>query len=193
MKLLLGLGNIGKEYELNYHNVGFLVLDKVAKNLNIKFKTQDCLSDVGVINVKGEKIILAKPRTFVNETGKAVQSFLKKYKELDAAKDIIICYDDFDLKPGAVRIKEIGGPGTHNGIKSIYNCLNSKLFRRVRIGTGEKPEEMPIVDFVLSDIKKNSQVFDAIDYASEELTKLIKGEIEFDKLMLETNTKFNQI
>ena len=193
MKLVLGLGNIGKEYQRTYHNVGFLVLDKVARNLNFRFRTRDCLSDTCVINYKGDKIILAKPRTFVNESGKALAAFLNKYKTIDVNKDVIICYDDFDLKAGAVRIKKVGGPGTHNGIKSIFNCVGSREFKRVRIGTGEKPEDMSIVDFVLSDIKEGSPVFEAIDYASEVLTEYLKNEIDFDKLMLETNTKFNKI
>ena len=193
MKLVLGLGNIGKEYQQTYHNVGFLVLDKIARKLDVRFRTRDCLSDTCVTSYKGEKIILAKPRTFVNESGKALAAFLNKYKTMDVNKDVIVCYDDFDLKAGAVRIKEVGGPGTHNGIKSIANCVGSREFKRVRIGTGEKPEDMPIVDFVLSDIKENSPVFEAIDYASEVLTKYLKNEIDFDKLMLETNTKFNKI
>lgn len=190
MKLVVGLGNIGKNYEHTYHNVGFMVLDKVADALNIKFKKQECHSSCAEINLNGEKIILVKPSTYMNESGKAVLEFVNKYKQLDVSKDVVVVYDDIDLPAGSIRIKEKGGPGTHNGMKSIYYNLNTPNFRRIRVGINEKAPEMDIADFVLSNLKSGSMVNEGIDIASDSVLSLVEGEMNYDNLMNAVNSQF---
>ncbi|MBQ7579254.1 MAG: aminoacyl-tRNA hydrolase [Clostridia bacterium] len=190
MKLIIGLGNIGKNYENTYHNVGFMVLDKIAKNYSLKFNKQDCLSDCAELNVNGEKVILAKPRTYMNESGKAVLEFIHKYKQLKLDEDLLIVYDDLDLPAGSVRIKEKGGAGTHNGMRSVVSCLNSQNFRRIRVGINEKPQEMDIADFVLSKLKSNSLVQEGVDIASDSILSLIDGEMNYSNLMNAVNSQF---
>ena len=190
MKLIVGLGNIGKNYSQTYHNVGFMVLDKVAQALNVRFKKQECHSSCLEINLNGEKVILAKPGTYMNESGKAVAEFVNKYKQLDVSKDVIIVYDDIDLPAGAVRIKEKGGPGTHNGMKSICYSLNTPNFRRIRVGINEKAPEVDIANFVLSNLKENSMVNEGIEIASDSILSFIEGEMNYDNLMNAVNSQF---
>jgi len=190
MKIIIGLGNKGKRYDRTYHNVGFMVVDKLCASLGGEWKTGSNFSEEAKINIDGEDIILAKPLTFMNESGRAVISFLKKYPHIDPAKDIIICYDDLDLAPGKLRVKEVGGPGTHNGMKSVFEAFGSKSFRRVRVGIGERPEDVSLVDFVLSRITADSDVFDAVEEASSILERFIYGYISFDQMMLQINSKY---
>ena len=190
MKLIVGLGNIGKNYENTYHNVGFMVLDRIAQNYSLKFKKQDCFSSCAELNLNGEKIILAKPNTYMNESGKALLAFVNKYKQLDATKDIIVVYDDIDLPAGAVRIKEKGGAGTHNGMRSIVSYLNMQNFRRIRVGINEKAPEMDIADFVLSHLKENSMVHEGVEIAGDSILSLIEGEMNYDSLMNAVNSQF---
>lgn len=191
MKLIIGLGNKGEKFAGMYHNVGFMVVDNLAKKLNLKWKWQECLSDVAKTSINGEQIILAKPVTFMNESGKALVQFLKKYQELDLTKDVIVCYDDLDILPGHLRIKENGSAGTHNGIKSIINEAESQQFRRIRVGIGEKPEQVPLADFVLSKVRPDSLVFTAVEDASNELLNYINGKYDFSSMMLQVNTRYN--
>ena len=190
MKLIVGLGNVGKTYEKTYHNMGFMVLNKVAQKYSLRFKKQDCFSTCAELNINGEKIILAKPNTYMNESGKAIADFLRKYKQLDVTKDLIVVYDDIDLPAGSVRIKEKGGAGTHNGMRSIVSSINQQNFRRIRVGINEKEPETDIADFVLSNIKEDSMVYEGIEIASDSILSLIEGEMTYDNLMNAVNSQF---
>ncbi len=190
MKLILGLGNIGKIYDDTYHNVGFLVANRIARKLNLNFKSKECESDVAIGNILGEKIIIAKPRTYMNESGRALKAFLQKYPELNVATDIVVIYDDIDLSAGEVRIKEIGGAGTHNGMKSIFSVLQTRNFRKVRVGINEKPENVSMVEFVLSKIKPKSPIRQGIILAADALVQFINKEKDYSQVMSEINSKF---
>lgn len=190
MKLIIGLGNRGERYDSTYHNAGFMTVSSLSKKIGAKWKWHECLSDVAKIKINGESVILAKPLTFMNESGQAVKAFIEKYPELDPEKDIIFCFDDLDLPAGKIRVKEVGGPGTHNGLKSVFYTLNSRNFRRVKIGIGEKPDDVLLVDFVLMKIPDNSMVRVAIDNASTLLASYLYGEVDFNAFMLQTNTQF---
>jgi len=134
MKVIVGLGNPGEEYERTRHNVGFMFIDKVAKELGfaefaLKKKLNAHLSEA-VLN--GDKIILVKPETYMNKSGEAVSAVKNFYKITD--QDLIVVYDDYDLPIGSIRYRDNGSAGTHNGMKSCIESLGTKEFKRLRIG-----------------------------------------------------------
>jgi PTH1 family peptidyl-tRNA hydrolase len=151
MKLIAGLGNPGGEYTLTRHNVGFMILDYVAEFLKCEFKAGKGEFYIARAKYKGEEIILLKPTTYMNNSGIALQEVLEMYPETEM-KDVLIVFDDFQLKLGTIRIRERGSDGGHNGISSIIYHLNSMEIPRMRVGTGRgdvlKKDEF--VDFVLS-------------------------------------------
>ena len=147
MKLVAGLGNPGRKYNDTRHNAGFMVVDRLADKYNIRLNREERKAVVAKERIKGEKVILAKPQTFMNESGVAIQQ-LADYYDLDI-DDILVVYDDLDLDVGQLKIKPKGGHGGHNGIKSVINLLGAKNFARVRIGIG-RPEYRSVRDYVLS-------------------------------------------
>jgi PTH1 family peptidyl-tRNA hydrolase len=154
MKLIVGLGNPDKKYENTYHNVGFSFIDKFSARYDIKLKKRTCRSLTGEgyleVNNRKEKIILAKPLTYMNLSGEAISLLLKKFK-LDI-NDLIVVLDDIDLPIGTFRYRENGSAGTHNGLKNIVLNLNSTNFKRIRIGIGYNNENGDLADYVLSKI-----------------------------------------
>ncbi len=155
MKLIVGLGNPGKQYENTRHNMGFLFADYLAARLKVKFKKAGKAQSVSV-DINGEKAILLKPQTFMNLSGQAVQP-VAAYKKIQAG-DILVIHDDVDLPLLDVRIKKGGGDGGHNGLKSIIEMLGDNSFIRVRIGIGrtENPQ-METADWVLSKIPDETE------------------------------------
>lgn len=154
MKLIVGLGNPGKNYAHNRHNIGFRCLNYFARLHSIRFERRQCQSRVGFGEVGGEKLLLAKPRTFVNASGKAVGCLASKYGV--HLNDLLVIYDDLDLPLGKIRLRRSGGSGGHKGMKSIISTLRSEDFSRIRVGIGRpKVEELSnnedvVVNYVLS-------------------------------------------
>lgn len=155
IKLVVGLGNIGKKYEKTVHNMGFMVIDEVAGDLGKKFNLKECNAMVSKFYNNGELLILAKPTTYMNESGIAVKGLKNKYKI--KPEEILIISDDIDLEPGRIRIRENGSAGTHNGLKSIIHELGTGDFKRVRVGVGRAPEFIDLADFVLSNAKMTDE------------------------------------
>lgn len=153
MKVIIGLGNKGKEYEKTRHNVGFMCIDKIAEKYEINIKEEKLKSEIGTININGEKIILAKPQTYMNLSGEALQAIKSFYKIED--KDILVIYDDIDLEIGKIRYRESGSAGTHNGMRNIISILKSEDIKRIRVGIG-KPEnsKIQLADYVLQKFSK---------------------------------------
>ncbi len=157
MKLIIGLGNPGKTYAHNRHNIGFRCLNHLAKLHSIQVKKHQCQSQVGVGRIAGVEVLLAKPKTFVNLSGEAVGSLMRKYKI--PASDLIVIYDDLDLPLGRLRLRPGGSAGGHKGIKSIISALSSKDFCRIKVGIGRPTDEDSnplsdedvIIGYVLSD------------------------------------------
>jgi len=151
MKLIVGLGNPGIKYSLTRHNAGFIILDYLSGFLKSEFKEGKGDFYFAQSKFKGEDIILLKPTTYMNNSGIAVVQLLELYPEIEQ-KDILIVYDDFQLKLGTIRIRENGSDGGHNGISSIIYHLNSMDIPRMRVGIGKgdvmKKDEF--VDFVLT-------------------------------------------
>ena len=145
MKILVGLGNPGRQYENNAHNIGFKVLDEFAKQQNIKFSKKGFKSVYGEGKIDGEKILLIKPQTYMNLSGEALLLLKKKFKD---AK-ILVLVDDIDTQKGTIRYREKGSGGTHNGLRSIVSMIGPD-FERLKFGVG-KPEG-DLKDFVLGNL-----------------------------------------
>ena len=145
--LIVGIGNPGKQYETTRHNVGFHTVDVLQKKLGIPMRSRRFKTVHGTGSYSGNKVILAKPQTYVNLSGEAVRS-LSKYYGVDPAHIIVIC-DDVYLELGSIRIRPSGSAGGHNGLKNIIAQLGSEAFPRVRLGTGPQPEGMDLIEFVL--------------------------------------------
>ena len=173
MKLIVGLGNPDDKYKNTYHNLGFISVEKAAEKAEAEFKKEKCRALIAETKIGGEKIVFAKPLTYMNLSGESVRELLTFYK-IDV-KDMIVIYDDFDLPEGDVRIRESGSAGTHNGMRNIINLLGRTDFARIRVGFKPLTENrIPLLDYVLSKIK-NTVLFDesteragsaAFDFAS---------------------------
>ena len=190
IKLIVGLGNPEKKYDNTYHNMGFIFVDYLAKKFNINIKKKECKSITGELFIEDEKttidqktgklktnknikkIIIAKPQTYMNLSGEAVISLIKKYKF--SLEEILIVLDDIDIDLGTYRYRENGSAGTHNGLRSIVNVLKSTNFKRLRIGIG-KDKNLELADYVLSKISKENmeKIEQAINRASEYIIDLI--------------------
>jgi len=149
MRLVFGLGNPGKEYCRTRHNVGFLVIDCLSEKFKINIENYCFRSLVGEGKIKGEKVILSKPLTFVNESGSSLKE-IKTYYQLNL-EDIIVISDDVDLPSGRIRVAKRGGDGGHRGLRSIIQNLKTENFPRLRVGIGRPLEEMSLKDYVLEE------------------------------------------
>lgn len=148
MKVIVGLGNPGKEYEETRHNAGFMVIERLAKAWGVTAKQEsrfECLLGEG--RVGSEKVILVEPLTYMNLSGRAVQKVLAYYKL--TADDLLVVYDDFALPLGTLRVRITGSAGGHNGISSIIQCLGTQSFPRLRVGVGPLPRGASTTNFVL--------------------------------------------
>lgn len=184
-KLVVGLGNVGKEFENTNHNMGFMVVDAVCKQLGVSCTKKECDSLVAETNHNSNKVILAKPTTFMNASGIAVKSLVKKY-DIDMAKDLLIISDDIDLVPGKIRVREHGSAGTHNGLRSIIEHIKTTDFPRVRIGVGKPPEHMDLADFVLSRFRDKENILCGIEKGKEAVLMFIEDE-NFGNIMQKSN------
>lgn len=144
--LIVGLGNIGSEYHETRHNVGFMILDALAKKFDISF-TIDRLASIASISYKGRQLLMIKPSTFMNLSGKAVRYWMEK--ENIPIENMLVLYDDIDLEVGSIRIKPKGGGGTHNGINDIIEILDNQNFARLRFGIGKNYSQGHQIDYVL--------------------------------------------
>lgn len=152
--LIVGLGNIGEEYANTRHNIGFTVLDTIAKENNIKFRT-DRLADVAEYRFKGKTLILVKPSTYMNLSGKAVNYWLQAEKI--AVENLLVITDDLALPLGSLRMKGKGSDGGHNGLKNIQEVLNTAEYARLRFGVGNEFSKGKQVDFVLGKWKPEEE------------------------------------
>jgi PTH1 family peptidyl-tRNA hydrolase len=134
VKLIIGLGNPGVEYQFTPHNMGFLALDRIAGQCGVKIANRHCRAVTARAIMEGQPVLLAKPETFMNLSGESVRELVDRY-EADPAKDLIVLYDDLALPFGSIRVRQRGSAGGHNGMKSIIACLGgSQEFLRVRLG-----------------------------------------------------------
>lgn len=184
MKLIVGLGNPGKEYEKTRHNVGFLTLDKLAKKINMNFDKNKCKANYGIYKHNDEKIIIAKPQTYMNSSGEAVISLMKFY-DIDI-KNVIVIHDDLDLPVGKLRIRYQGSCGGQNGMRSIIDLVGTDKINRIRIGISNN-KLIDTVDYVLGKFPKED-----LTIINETLDKAVDAIIySFDHNFEEVMSKFN--
>ncbi len=147
--LIAGLGNPGRIYRQNRHNVGFMVVEHLAEKSGIKLGKVQSRAITGAGDWEGKKLLLVKPQTYMNLSGESISSLMKYYKILVA--HLMVIHDDMDLPLGLIRIRASGGAGGQKGMTSIINCLGSQEFPRMRIGIGRPPGQMQAADYVLED------------------------------------------
>jgi len=188
MHIIVGLGNPTPQYEGTRHNVGFQVIDALADKFDIAVDHKKHRAYIGKGIINGQKVILAKPQTYMNVSGESVRSMLDYYK-VDAEHEIIVIYDDVSLDVGQIRIRKKGSAGGHNGIKSIISQLNSQNFLRIKIGVGEKPPRYDLADYVLGRFSPADQEIMAESYQQtiQALALMVVGEV--DEAMKEWNRK----
>jgi len=154
MKIIVGLGNIGDRYKHTYHNLGFLAVELLAKRLGAEFNKKHCDATIALLEHNGERVLLAKPTTLMNRSGQAVDKLLKYYKCSD--KDLIVLFDDIDIKKGEIRYREKGSSGTHNGMRDIVYYIGED-FKRIKIGAGRPENCQDLASYVLSIIPENDR------------------------------------
>ena len=177
--MIVGLGNPGSSYDKTRHNVGFRTLDLLASDLGVKIDKAKYKSLIGTANFDGEKILLVKPQTFMNNSGQAVL-WASQYYKLDPSR-IIVISDDISLPIGRIRVRAEGSAGGHNGLKSIIADLGSQAFPRVRIGVGEKPHpDYDLADWVLSNFSAQEEkaLAPAIENAAGAVRELLLGGVQ---------------
>ncbi len=186
MFLIVGLGNPEEKYAKNFHNLGFMAAGDVAQKLGVKFKKKECEASVAEAFFGGEKVIIARPLTYMNASGRAVKQLINKYKI--SPENLVVLYDDYDIPKGHVRIRPSGSAGTHNGMRSIIAEIGFSNFARVRLGIRDENVNIPIINYVLADIQKEDyDLFSsACERAAEAAISLAKGE-EVEKVMCRYN------
>lgn len=184
--LIAGLGNPGREYRKNRHNVGFMVLDHLAQDLNVRFSKLRMNAFIGDVRKDQKRILLVKPQTYMNASGRAVHAVLRYYKI--PVENLLVIYDDVDLPFETLRARTGGGAGGQKGLKSIINTLGTQDFPRLRVGIGRPPGRMEVADYVLQDFSQ----------AEEEILDFVLGRAAdavmmfLDQGIQQTMTIFNQ-
>ncbi len=186
MYLIVGLGNPDKQYEKTFHNMGYIAVGDAAECLGAKFKKKECEAMIAEAYVGGEKVILARPLTYMNNSSRAVKQLMSKYKIPE--ENLLVLYDDYDLPKGKVRIRASGSAGTHNGMRSIIGETGCKEFPRIRIGIRDEEVNIPIINYVLAEVRKEDyQLFaDACHKAGEAAADFARG-LDIGKVMCKYN------
>lgn len=185
MYLIVGLGNPEPEYSKTRHNMGFDVINKLSEKYNIDVKKEKLDGIYGSGTIENEKVILLKPQTYMNLSGKSVIQYANFYK-IDP-ENILIIYDDIDIETGKMKIRKKGGPGTHNGMKSVVSELNTAQFPRIRVGTGCQEKIGNLIDYVISKVSNEEykRLEEGIDKATEAVATILK--IGIDNAMNKLN------
>ena len=184
-RIVVGLGNPGREYACTRHNAGFLVADLIGDDLRASYWKDQGGAKVAVVRFGGEDLVLAKPQTFMNLSGGSV----KKLAELYGAnlEDLIVVHDDIDLAAGKVRVKRGGGHGGHNGLRSLHEKLEGDGYLRVRVGVGRPPGRMDAADYVLQPLK--GEAWEELEASIPTAAQAVIGILEngIDETMREFN------
>jgi len=186
IKLIVGLGNPGKQYEHTRHNIGFDVIDLVSDRFQIPLNQSKLKGLYGIGLYQGVKVLLLKPLTYMNLSGESVRAVMDYYQiELE---DILVIYDDLDLPVGKIRLRQKGSSGGHNGIKSIVSHIGTQQFNRIRIGIDRPTSGMSVPDFVLGRFQKEEQMLvnDAVQKGADAC------EAALTKPFLQVMNEFNQ-
>ena len=178
MFIIAGLGNPDRQYEGTRHNVGFDVIDRIAEKYNIAVDTKKHRAYIGKGIIRGQKVILAKPQTYMNLSGESIRSLVDYYK-IDEENELLVIYDDISLDVGQLRIRAKGSAGGHNGLKNIIAHLGTQVFPRIKVGVGEKPKGYDLADYVLGHFSKAEKELmdEGYDSAVRAAELIVSGEI----------------
>lgn len=175
MYVIVGLGNPEPEYENTRHNMGFKAINKIANTYNIEMNRTKFNAIYGQGMIQDQKVILVKPQTYMNLSGQAVREFVNFYK-IDS-KNLLVLYDDIDIAKGIIKIRKKGGPGTHNGMKSVTQEIGTQEFPRIRIGIGAPTYKNDMINYVIGAIPEEDkkQLEQGIETASKAVEEIIKN------------------
>ena len=178
MYLIIGLGNPEEEYKNTRHNMGFDTINELAKEYNIEVIKKKFKSIYGTGIIEGEKVLLLKPQTYMNLSGDALIEAMDYYNL--EPQDLIVIYDDMDIEKGAMKIRKKGGPGSHNGMKSIIDNLQTTEFTRIRIGIGRPEHEQDKINYVIGKLPKEEQEILAkgVQKAAQAIPEIIKNGVD---------------
>lgn len=188
MFIIAGLGNPDRQYEGTRHNAGFDVIDRIAEKYNIAVDTKKHRACIGKGIIGGQKVLLAKPQTYMNLSGESICSLVDYYK-IDEENELLVVYDDISLDVGQLRIRAKGSAGGHNGIKNIIAHLGTQVFPRIKVGVGEKPKGYDLADYVLGHFSKaeRERMEEGYDNAVRAAEMIVIGQL--NEAMNEFNRK----
>lgn len=177
-RVIAGLGNPGKNFAGNRHNIGFMVLDRLAAQHRLRFDKMMNRGMVALGDISGVKVALVKPQTFMNDSGMCVSPLLKFYKS--TPDDLLVVYDELDLPAGQVKLRKQGGPAGHNGMRSLIQHVGTPDFARLRMGIGRPPGRMEPKDYVLQDFSKMelAELDSTIDRATKGIERWLTDSID---------------
>ena len=175
MKLIVGLGNPGIEYQFTPHNLGFLTIDRIANNLGIEVRNRQCRALTARATIAGEPVILAKPETYMNLSGISVVELVQEH-QVNVTRDLIVIYDELDLPLGAIRIRQRGSSAGHNGMESILGALGTDEFLRIRLGVAPEHKVTDGAKYLLTPFRKAQEeaVDEMLDLAVQAVEVIIK-------------------
>jgi PTH1 family peptidyl-tRNA hydrolase len=175
VKLIVGLGNPGIEYQFTPHNLGFLTINRIANRLGVEVRNRQCQALTARATIAGEPLVLAKPETYMNLSGVSVKELVTEH-QLDVSRDLVVIYDELDLPLGTIRIRERGSSAGHNGMGSILGALGSGDFLRIRLGISPERKVTDGVKYVLTPFRKAQakMVDDVLDKAVEAVEVIVK-------------------
>ncbi|MFN4319464.1 MAG: aminoacyl-tRNA hydrolase [Aquificaceae bacterium] len=178
IRLLVGLGNPGKRYERTRHNVGFMAIDELLRRLRLQKYTEECLSHLYKASLQGREVLIAKPQTYMNNSGLAVVNLLEEYEI--KPEEMLIVYDDLDLPLGKLRLRLEGSSGGHHGVESIIKEIKTDKFPRLKIGIGRPKDKNKVVEYVLSPFDKEEEevLNKVINRAGECLLRCVEFGVE---------------
>ena len=188
MFIIAGLGNPGREYENTRHNIGFLVIDDIAKKYQITMLERKHKAVIGKGYIDGHKVVLVKPLTYMNQSGESIRQATDYYK-VDVTTKLVVVSDDISLDVGQLRIRKKGSAGGHNGLKNIILHLGSENFIRIRMGVSDKPQGYDLKDYVLGHFtdKEKKVLEETSGKAAEAIRMILQGDV--DGAMNRYNTK----
>ena len=175
MKLIVGLGNPGIEYQFTPHNMGFLAVDRIAEQCGVRVNNRHCRAQTARTRIAGHEVVLAKPETYMNLSGASVAELVREY-EARPEEDLVLLYDELDLPFGSLRVRPRGRSAGHNGVQSVIGAIGTQEFTRIRLGIGP---DHPVGDgarYVLSQFKKSQleAVSDVLDRASDAVEVILR-------------------
>ena len=179
MYLIVGLGNPEEEYSNTRHNMGFDVVNKLAKQYNIEVDRKNFKGIYGIGTIENQKVIILKPQTYMNLSGESIVEALKFYKI--NLEDLIVIYDDMCIEPSKIKIRKKGGAGSHNGMKSVVQQLDSEKFTRIRVGIGEPLDKNEMIEYVIGKISSEEdqkRLDTGTTQAKEAIIEIIKNGVD---------------